>query len=1467
MVRRSLGALLWILVGVMACFLGGLAALVGTGAGRTLLGHIAQQSLANVVAGQVEIGSVSGSVLTGVTLEDVKLYDPDSTLVAWLPHAELGYNLFDFAAGRISLEEVRLDRPYFNLVQHRNGVLNLEELLRLGGPSGKGPRQVIVFHNVRITDGNVVLRLQESAATRDSGLEIDPYGRDGRRRVRRFEHLSTRMAALRISSPTERGIRADLQSLAVRSTDPAVEISDARGHVVIDGDSLELDLPEVRLPHSQLALRGRLAWPKKTLRYDLAVTAAPGELSDVRFIDRKFPSGATLRGALTVRSPTDRQLEIAFDTVDLTYHRGRLVGRLTALIDADSGLTVLRQTDLTANDLDLSFPRLFLDTLPFFGHLSGRTIADGPLDSLALDADWAFRDSLVAGEPISRLRGHGRVGLLKSGIVFHPLAVDSATLDLGTVQRLLPAIALPGRLHAVGTLSGSLVAPHFEGSLRHEIAGVAPTVARGTLGVDGRRDTLGLDVDLSFDTLSWDGLAKSFSGFPLRGTAVGRARLVGRLDSLDTHVQFAMADGGEIQADGALILLPDRVGARGFELQGSRVDLRRWLDGAPPSRLGFDLTATLDVDTGSAPSGTVTAVLRPSVIAGTVVDSGFVRTQLADGRVKVDTLVLRQPGMRTVGSGALGWRRPDQGELLLRFDADSLHPLDSLVTWLTGADPAADSILPVVGGGVARLDVRIAGALDSLALGVIGTADRVAVRDWRVPHADIRGAFEPGSPPVFWVSVAADSIAHGGLGFGAASATIRGQSDSLAWFARSRVGDLSGFVGGGSLTRAPGGHNRLTLDSGAVLIPGGVWFVEQPAELQFSDSALAVHGFRLRRVNGAGRIELEGDLPASGPGAATLHVTGFPVAGLAALFQHDTLDATGTIAADVTLRGPRAAPDYDGKFAVTADSGGAPFIEGTARYAGSARVLEGTGALRRDGQSILDLTAHLPLDLALVPVARRQLPDTLSLRATAEGASLAVLEAVSSDLRNVRGTMSADVGIRGTWDAPQLRGALQLDSGAVTIPSLNVRWEGITGRLRMGGDTIHIDTLAVRSERGTGRAELGGFVRLDRLTRPLLDLSIDAHDFKALEIRGDVSTTASAALRLRGPVFGATLTGTGTVTNGVLYFADLVNKRIVDLDDPDASIASLIDTSLAAEIQRQGLGPAAHSLFIDSLQIQNLQLTMGSSVWLRSTEANIQLSGRVTVNKYGKNLTMTGQLQAPRGTYRLVVGPVTREFVVDQGTVRYFGTPDLDAGLDIEAKHVVHPVQSPAGVVAQQGGTDVTIVAHIGGTLLLPRLTLKAEGRDLSQTDIISYLMFGQPSTDLSSGDATQAATRTALLRSSVASIVSGELERTVVSDLGVPLDYLEIRPGDPNNPILGASFAAGWQIGEKTFLVVKAGYCPSAAGVANTLGASLQFRISPEWRTEASVEPVGQCLSQGTVQGLPQHHQVGADLLWERRY
>ena len=1455
MVRRSLGVALWSLVGLLACFLGALNGLVGTRAGRSLLARIASNAVERAVAGTIEVGDVRGSLISGVVLTNVRLYDADTSLVASLPRVELSYNPIDFAAGRIVLFEVVLDQPVFNIVQHENGKINLEELLRLdvkdSGPPG--PRALVLLRNVRITDGSVNLRLQDRVSPGDSLLEIDRFGTDGRRRIRRFEHFDARLAALRISAPRERGIRIDISRLAFESSDPHLTLADAAGRITITGDTLDADLVRVRFPGSQFSARGRVSWPHGPILWDLALRADSATLTDIAFVDPRFPPGAVLRGGVGLRSHGPRVLEIKLDPLDVSYADGTVTGRVTAFSAADTGIVAVRQGDLVTSELSLELVRPFLDTLPFAGWLTGHTVVDGPTGALKLETDWAFRDSMVAGWPTTHIRGRGEVDIGGGrDLGFHPFELEAATLDLGTVRRLVPAIGLEGEVDAIGTLNGTLHNAHFSGTLRHRDQDRPVSVVRGVVALDSRTDTLGVNVDVTTDSLSLDGLRGSFPGLPLRGALAGTIRLNGTTAALETHTNLAMSGGenGAVRGDGILVLGVPGYGVRDFTLQGHDVNLQRWLaDRGPPSRLSFTLSGSVVGDSATPPVGALTAVLAPSFFAGSVVDSGAAKLRFADGRLYVESLRLQQPGLLTRGSGSLGWRRPTGGSLALDFDADSLSVLDSLATWLAGpglAGPTPGEALR----GSARVFLTLEGALDS-----VGVEGRVTARDlkwrgWRVPAGRGRAAYAPGVAPVFDVEATLDSLGYGRLGFGAAQASARGTRDSLTWFARSRVGDLGAFLAGGRFSRG-GAAQRVAVDSLAVLLPGSVWFLEKPAQVTIGDSSLGLDTVSLKSAAGVGRFVISGNVARQGRADARVYLETFPLAGVYALLQRDTLGVSGAVTATLALGGTRASPTYNGSLALSDGAFGAfraPFMDGTVAY--QDRRLDGEVHLWRSGQQILNVTAHLPLDLALMKVAQRQLPDTLSVQARADSVDLTVLEAVTPLLREVQGVFDADLGIGGTWDAPRLRGGLEISGAGARIPALNVRYDDIAGRLVLQGDTIRVERLTARSEKG--RADVTGYVRLDRLTKPVLDLNIAATEFKALDLKGYLTVTASGQLALNGPVFGATLSGRGTVTSGVLHFADLVNKRVVNLDEP--WVQDLIDTSL---IRRQRLSPEFESVFLDSLRIQGLQLNMGSDVWLRSTEANIQLTGAVAVTKVRDNYLLRGTLQAPRGTYRLVVGPVSREFVVTQGTVRYFGTPDLDAELDIEAQHTVHPMPS----ATQRDSKDKMIIAHIRGTLLVPRLTLAAQGEELSQSEIISYLMFGRPSVELAGGQG-------ALMRSTAASLVAGEVERTVVSDLGVPLDYFEFRPG--TDSLARTQLAAGWQIGDKTFLVLNAGFCKAQqVSVANTLGASLQYRISPEWRTEASFEPVRSCLvgSAAVQQAGTPATQVGVDLFWERRY
>ncbi len=360
MIRRSLGAALWTLVGLLAGFLGALSSLVGTGAGRTLLARVSEGALRQVFTGTAEIGDVRGSLLTGLTLSAVRLFDADTTLVAWLPEANLSYNPFDFAAGRVVLFELHLHRPVINIVQHPSGRLNIEELLRLGGPDKgpHGPATLILFRNVRITDGTVILRLQaKRPAPGDSSVEIANDDPNGRLRVRRFEHLDARLSALQVSSPRERGIRIDVSRLAVTSSDPGVRLVDVAGRLRVVGDSMDVQLARVRLPASALRdARGTVRWPHGTLLFDLRLRADSATLGDFHFIDRRFagvPGAGVVSGDVRLRSHGERVLEVGLDPLRLAYGGGTVAGHLNAFSASDSGLVALRDADLDAREFDL----------------------------------------------------------------------------------------------------------------------------------------------------------------------------------------------------------------------------------------------------------------------------------------------------------------------------------------------------------------------------------------------------------------------------------------------------------------------------------------------------------------------------------------------------------------------------------------------------------------------------------------------------------------------------------------------------------------------------------------------------------------------------------------------------------------------------------------------------------------------------------------------------------------------------------------------------------------------------------------------------------------------------------------------------------------------------------------------------------------------------------------------------------
>ena len=118
-----------------------------------------------------------------------------------------------------------------------------------------------------------------------------------------------------------------------------------------------------------------------------------------------------------------------------------------------------------------------------------------------------------------------------------------------------------------------------------------------------------------------------------------------------------------------------------------------------------------------------------------------------------------------------------------------------------------------------------------------------------------------------------------------------------------------------------------------------------------------------------------------------------------------------------------------------------------------------------------------------------------------------------------------------------------------------------------------------------------------------------------------------------------------------------------------------------------------------------------------------------------------------------------------------------------------------------------------------------------------------------------------------LAGALSGELEQTLVTNLGIPVDYLAIRPGGGSVGDIFSStrVEAGTQIGERTFLTLNAGLCQVARVSSQALGASVEHRLTGRWTVEASIEPtVEECRPVGFQIRPPAAYQIGFDLFWQ---
>lgn len=1471
--RRVYRLLVAMVLSLIPAVLGTVVAVLYSESGNRVLGRLAGPELTRMFRGQFEVGRVTGSFVHSVVLENVVIRDTLGDPFASVPRLSVSFALPNLLAGRFVFDEAELIEPDIRIVKRRSGRLSHQEVFRLGEGPGGGRPALVEFRNVRIRRGHIEVRLPwnppdtaRTPAQVEAALAADRArpGRvvletvDGLRRVIEFDSVNVKFPRMLVSSPDREPTTLDLDSLSTRVSDPAVDLVYLSAHLWTRGDSLAFTAHQAALPNSRFSGGGVITWPRGPLLYDFTLDAPRLDLRDLRWVSPDFPS---MRGhaLVTARSRSEDLTAYTLQDLEVAGPQGRISGEVTALVDRRRGFGV-EDMVLDLADLDLDVPRPYLDTIPMTGTLTGRLEGAGFKDGLDVGGDVILVDAGVEGGATSTLTAAGHLVLGgPDGTVFDTLVVVAADVDLRTVQLITPAVELDGRVQLTGVLRGPWRAVTWEGAITHRDGEHPESHAVGMAMLDTRRDSLRFVTRLDMAPLRFDGIRPSYPGIPMRGSANGLVEAAGTTGRF--HLVTAVeGELGTLALNGTIVRGEHVLAAESLSARFASLDLSALRGTGPRSTLAGWLVLDGVLDTVTGPAGTMMLDFSRGRLDEVEFDSLHAVVRGVGGRVAVDTVDLRWPGGSLAGSGILPWREPGEPGLRAAFFADSLARFDSLVARFAG--PVSDSVAPEPTRGRLEGDIEVLGSARQPRVLLRARAEDLRWRGINSPALAFTFGWNRAARDEIGAAVHADSVVADQWMLNDLNLVAGGFRDSLRWAGNGRIGGRVMVAGGGEYW-SHGPVDGVGFDSLIAVLPQRAWRLSQPATMTMTEGRVELTPLVLEAGDGSGLVTLTGSVPRSQPGRLRVQALGVDLRGIYALLDRDTTGIGGTIQVNLEVAGTAARPTLQGTASVEDLSFGelgSPYVQGVVDYAD--RRLEVNLLLWRTGQPVLRVESALPLDLALRAVRRRQVAGELLVRIVADSTDLGLAEAFTRNLRRVRGTLRANVEVTGTWDAPRLGGVIGIERASANIPGLGVRYEQVNAAAHLAADSVIIDSLIAQSGDGTLRAT--GSVRLVRLTRPVLNLALRARRFRAIAVRRFLTLDATGTARVLGPVFNARLTGRVTADAGNLQFADLITKRIVDLENPGDS--GLIDLDL---IRTERLGANFSNRFVDSLTIDTLQIQMGESFWLRSSEADIQLDGNVTVNKVRDRYRFDGELTAVRGSYALRIGGiVTREFTVDRGTVRYFGTPDLNADLDIEATHVV---------TAAETNEEIPVIARITGTLLQPRLQLLSPPTTsrpaLSQTELVSYLMFGRPTFSLQ-GQGTQGSQYAAVQAgvSYLTSAFSSELQRTLISDLGVPIDYLDIRTGTAGGGSIGgqsgsaqvAQVAAGWQIGRKWFVALVADLCTNA----QRFYPNAEFRMSRQLRFKTSVEPAYTCQAAQVNPALSTNkYQVGLDVIWEREY
>lgn len=302
-------------------------------------------------------------------------------------------------------------------------------------------------------------------------------------------------------------------------------------------------------------------------------------------------------------------------------------------------------------------------------------------------------------------------------------------------------------------------------------------------------------------------------------------------------------------------------------------------------------------------------------------------------------------------------------------------------------------------------------------------------------------------------------------------------------------------------------------------------------------------------------------------------------------------------------------------------------------------------------------------------------------------------------IKNLRASVDASLKISGTTAEPKLLCKGNLYDGGMEIPDLNLKIVNIKGSSEMTTKGIKYSG---ELSSGQGTVQVDGstaFVAPDYTTK----ISIKGNNFRVANTK-IYTIDANPDLNLTITPVRLVLKGTVTIPHADIRPQDFGSSETL----PDEVV--IINNK-----KQHNMPGGTFDIYV------YIKLILGDAV-----NINIQgLSGRVVgqlaiADDPHKGTTGVGLLAIKDGMFSAYGQTLT----IQKGTLSYTGGAIDNPAIDAEAVKYLKSSETSAG-------KSLTVGARVGGTARKPITTLFSNPSNLSDTDILSYLILGQPSSKI----------------------------------------------------------------------------------------------------------------------------------------